>query len=88
MFLTPIEHLYDHNYCIKQDKDTLTVYTIDLKYADDIEFISKNKDIINKAMKNITPILDERNLTINEKKTIQHTINRMQKNGWKKCKYL
>ena len=25
---------------------------------------------------------------MNEKKTIQHTINRTQKNDWKKCKYL
>ena len=39
-------------------------------------------------MKNIAPILEERNLTINERKTIQHTINRTQKNDWKKCKYL
>ena len=39
-------------------------------------------------MKNIAPILEEINLTINEKKTIQHTINRTHKNDWKKCKYL
>ena len=39
-------------------------------------------------MKTIAPILEERNLTINEKKTIQHTINRTHKNDWKKCKYL
>ena len=81
MFLTPIEHLHDHNY-------TITDYVIDQQYADDIGFISNNKNIINKAMKNIAPILEERNLTINEKKTIQHTINRTQKNDWKKCKYI
>ena len=79
MFLAPFEHLYDHNYCIKQDKNIVTDYIIDQRYADDIGFISNNKDIIDKAMKNIAPILEERNLTINEKKTIQHTINRMQK---------
>ena len=39
-------------------------------------------------MKNIAQILEERNLAINEKKTIQHTINRTHKNNWKKCKYL
>ena len=79
MFLAPFEHLHDHNYCIKQDKNIVTDYIIDQQYADDIGFISNNKDIIDKAMKNIAPILEERNLTINEKKTIQHTINRTQK---------
>ena len=90
MFLTPFEHLHDHNYCIKQDKNIVTDYIIDQQYADDIGFISNNKNIIamNKAMKNIAPILEERSLTINEKKTIQHTINRTHKNDWKKCKYL
>ena len=89
MFLTPIEHLHDHNYCIKQDKSTVTDYIIDQQYADDFGFISNNKDIIDKAMKNIAPILEERNLTMNEKKKkIQHTINRTHKNYWKKCRYL
>ena len=68
MFLTPIEHLHDHNYCIKQDKNNITDYMIDQKYADDIGFISNNKSIINKAMKNIVPILEERNSTMTEKK--------------------
>ena len=79
MFLTPIEHLHDHNYSTKQDKDSITDYIIDQQYADDIGFISNNKDIIDKAMKNLAPILEERNLTMDEKKTIQHTINRTQK---------
>ena len=62
---------------------------IDQQDADDIGFISNNKHILDKAMKNIAPILEERNLTINgERKTIQHTINRTHKNDWKKCKYL
>ena len=43
MFLAPIEHLHDHNYCINQDKNTVTDYIIDQQYADDIEFISNNK---------------------------------------------
>ena len=34
MFLTPFEHLYDHNYCIKQDKNIVTDYIIDQQYAD------------------------------------------------------
>ena len=68
MFLTPFEHLHDHNYFIKQDKNIVTDYIIDQQYADDIGFISNNKNIINKAMKNIAPILEERNLTINEEK--------------------
>ena len=68
MFLTPFEHLHDHNYCIKQDKNIVTNYIIDQQYADDIGFISNNKNIINKAMKDIAPILEERNLTINEEK--------------------
>ena len=68
MFLTPFEHLHDHNYCIKQDKNIVTDYIIDQQYADDIGFISNNKNIINEAMKNIAPILEERNLTINERK--------------------
>ena len=68
MFLAPFEHLHDHNYCIKQDKDIVTDYIIDQQYADNIGFISNNKDIIHKARKNIAPILEERNLTINEKK--------------------
>ena len=88
MFLTPFEHHHDHNYCIKQDKDIVTDYIIDQQYADDIGFISNNKNIIDKAMKNIAPILEERNLTINEKKAIRHTIKRTLKNDWKKCKYL
>ena len=79
MFLTPIEHLHDHNYCIKQDKYNITDYIIDQQYAHDIGFISNNKNIINNAMKNISPILRERKLAINEEKTIQHTINRTQK---------
>ena len=57
MFLTPIEHLHDHNYCIKQDKNNITDYVIHQQYADD----SNNKNIINKAMKNIAPISRERN---------------------------
>ena len=85
MFITPIEHLHDHNYCIKQDKNTITDYIIDQQYADDIGFISNNKNIIDKLMKNIAPIFEERNLTISEKK---NTINRTHKNDWKKCKYL
>ena len=68
MFLTPFENLHDHNYCIKQDKNIVTDYIIDQQYADDIGFISNNKDIRNKAMKIIAQILEERNLTINEKK--------------------
>ena len=48
MFLAPIEHLHDHNYFIKQDKNIVTDYIIDQQYADDIGFISKNKDIIDK----------------------------------------
>ena len=88
MFLTPFEHPHDHNYCIKQDKNIVTDNIIDQQYADDIGFISNNKNIIDKTMKNIAPILEERNLTINDKKTMQHTINRTQKNYWKKCKYL
>ena len=88
MFLAPFEHLHDHNYCIEQDKNTITDYIIDQQYADDIGFISNNKNIMDKAMKNTAPILEERNLTINEEKTIQHTINRTHKNDWKKCKYL
>ena len=67
MFLAPIEHLHDHNYCIKQDKNTITDYIIDQQYIDDIGFISNNKNIIDKAMKNIAPTLEERNLTINER---------------------
>ena len=68
MFLAPIEHVNDHNYCIKPDKNTITDYIIDHQYADDILFISNNKNIINKAMKNIAPILEDRNFAINEKK--------------------
>ena len=52
-----------------------------------LDLSATTKNIINKAMKNIAQILEERNLAINEKKTIQHTINR-KKNDWKKCKYL
>ena len=88
MLLTPTEHLHDHNYCIKQDKNTITDYIIDQQYVDDIGIISNTKNIINKAMKNMATILKERYLTINETKTIQHTINRTQQNDWKKCKYL
>ena len=66
MFLTPFEHLHDHNYCLKQDKNIVPDYIIDQQYADDIGSISNNKDIINKAMKTITPILEEKNLTIND----------------------
>ena len=68
MFLTPFEHLHDHNYCIKQDKNTVTDCIIDQQYADDIGFISINKDIIDKAIKNIAPMLVKRNLTINDEK--------------------
>ena len=39
-------------------------------------------------MKNIAPILKQRNLTIDATKTLQHTINKTQQNGRKKCKYL
>ena len=56
IFLTPFEHLHDHNYCIKLDKNIVPDYIIDQQYADNIGFISNNKDIINKAMKTITPI--------------------------------
>ena len=57
MYLTPIEHLYEYNYCTKQDKNNTTYYIIDQQYTDDIGFISNNKNIINKAMKNIALIL-------------------------------
>ena len=43
MFPTPIEHLHDHNYCIKQEKNNLTYYMIHQQYADDIGFISNIK---------------------------------------------
>ena len=56
MFLAPIEHLHDHNYCIKQYIDTITDYIIDQQYADDIEFISNNNNIISQSMKNIDQI--------------------------------
>ena len=46
MFLAPFEHLHEHNYCIKQDKNIVADYIIDQQYADDIGFISNNKDII------------------------------------------
>ena len=88
MILTPIEYPHDLNYCIKQDKDTITDYIIDQRYADDIGFISNNKNIIDNAMKHIAPISEERNLTMDDEKTIQHTINRTHKNDWEKCKYL
>ena len=68
MFLVPVEHLYEHNYCIKQDKNIVTDYIIDQQYANDIGTFSNNKNIKNKAMKNIAPISVERNLTINEEK--------------------
>ena len=68
MFITPIEHLHDHKYCIKQDKNNITDHKIDQQYEDDIGFISNNKDIINKVMKNIASILKEKNLTMNGKK--------------------
>ena len=87
MFLTPIEHLHDHNYCIEHDKNIVTDYIIGQQYTDDIGFISNNKNILEKAMRNIAPILEERNMTINERKTIQNN-NRTHKNDWKKCKYL
>ena len=51
MFLAPIEHLHDHNYCIEQDKNNITDYIIDQQYADDIGLISSNKNIIDKAIK-------------------------------------
>ena len=76
MFLSPIEQLHDHNYCIKQDKNTIPCYIIDQQYADGIGFTSNNKNIIDKAMKNIYPMLEERNFTINEEReNIQHAIN-------------
>ena len=56
MFLAPIEQLHDHNYCIKQDKNTIIDYIIDQQYADDIGFMSINKNIISKTMKNIALI--------------------------------
>ena len=56
MFLTPIEHLHDHNYRTKQYKNNITCYIIDQQCADDNRFISSNKNIINKAMKNIALI--------------------------------
>ena len=87
MFLTPIEQLHDHDYCMKQDKKNITDYIIYQKYADDIGLISNNKHIINNAMKNIAPIITERNLTINEAEKIQHTINRTQKNYGMMCKH-
>ena len=73
MFIIPIEHLHDHNYCIKQDKNTVADYIIDQQYAADIGFINNNINIIDKAMKSIAPILEERNLTIYEGK-IQYNI--------------
>ena len=80
-------HLHVHNFCIKQDKDTTTDYIIDQQYADDIGFNSNNKNIISKAIKNIAPILEERNLTISEKKQYNIRLTEL-KNDWKKCKYL
>ena len=68
VFMAPFGHLHDHSCCIKRDKNIVTDYIIDQQCADGIGFVGVNRDIINKAMKNIAPILKERNLTINEKK--------------------
>ena len=86
MFLTPIKHNDGLNYCIKQAKNTITDYIIDQQYADVIGFISNNENIIDKAMKNIAPIIEERNMTINDEKKNKKLNNRT-KNDWKKSKY-
>ena len=60
VFLSPIEHIHYHNYCLKQDKDHITDYIIDQHYADDIRFISNSKTIINKVMINIAPTIQKK----------------------------
>ena len=57
MFLTPINHLHDLNYCTKQDKNNITDKIFDQQYADDIGFNSNNKNIINKTITDIAPML-------------------------------
>ena len=67
----------------------ITDYIIDQQYADDIGFINNNKNIISKAIKNIAPILKEKN--INYKRNKNNTAYNEQNthtNDWKKCIYL
>ena len=52
-----------------------------LYLAGDIGFISSSKNIIDKAMKNIAPILEEINLTINEEKN-NTTYNQQNTKKW------
>ena len=62
----------------------------ELQYADDISWITGNFDSGTSHMKGIIPArLRESNLSINESKTEEYTVNHANREGaWKTCKYL
>ena len=83
---------HDHNYTkldkkVKIDKNQKE-YLIDQQYADDISWITTNKNA-KEYIKNTVPnALTDKNLLVNPEKTEEYSINRTSNQDWKNCKYL
>ena len=77
-------HLVDHDYYTFTNQQ----FTLDQQYADDIGWASTQDTIINDVEEQIPPILNDRNLQINESKTEKYKISRQTSDEWKNCKYI
>ena len=78
------ENKNDHNYSRSNVKEKVE---IDMQYADDLSWVNNSKEKIDKTKQEVTTKLVNFNLTINDSKTEQYTINNTN-DEWRKCKYL
>ena len=73
----------DHTYAKKVN------FLLSPKYADDITWITNNRNNLESIKTEVTQSLNNRNLKVNAAKTEQYSISRAnQGNDWKKCKIL
>ena len=84
--------LHHHDYTMPsntEQSDSTSNTGIDSQYADDLTWINTVKEELNRIKEWITTQLKARNLTINDTKTEEFTIDRdVNNNEWKKCKFL
>ena len=76
--------ILDHQYNNPVDKH----FMIDQQYADDIGWASTDSNEIDEIIKNVPPVLKQRNLFVNEAKTERYKVGKDGDQNWKKCKYV
>ena len=80
------QQLHEHNYSMKPTQKHIY---INQEYADDISEITSNADKIKYLKMTLPQLLAKRNLIINETKTEEYKISRVNcDDKWKKCKLL